>query len=606
MNNGFDMELFLGALESGYQQSEQHPSTDSKAVHELNKRLNSLKLTAAQGRKLSANFHDKHHIIQIAVIGPTQAGKSTLVNAITHSNLAGVSALAGYTVHAHGIVNNVDVENADTEHAINKVFVDFERVSADRLQQEQLDQYALSTAPESKALAGKKSIIWDSPDFDSISASNYSDAVIRVAALADLVIYVLSKDKYADRSVWTMVDLLRPLEKPSTFVINKLDDKDRETVLGALKQRLTEEFGERHPQIVDIPYAGRDANPDNLVPASALDSLTHFITENSAKEMRHQQRIGTQQLVNKHWNSWIEPVRTEHEAHRQWEVAIDSLTDDAIDDYRTHYLDHPQKYDTFNRAVAELLTLLELPGLAKPLSSVRKFVTWPARQILDVAGLGNNQSDPSNKSPTEIEKQTLLNSASLLLSRAQNTAIDNSVNDETFFWATLSRQLRNTQPSLEQSIETEIDTYQKEFEPEIEAAARALYRQLQKQPAVLASLRAARVTTDAAAVILAVKSGGLAATDLLIAPAVLSVTSMLTEGAIGKYMDTVKGQMKASQQKHVSELFKRRLADSLKAIPDNLPSDNLFAINKSWLLQAEERRESIALQFEQSIVDKND
>ncbi|MCK5926001.1 MAG: GTP-binding protein, partial [Methylococcales bacterium] len=35
--------------------------------------------------------------LQVAVIGPTQAGKSSICNLLLNNNLAGVSALAGFT-----------------------------------------------------------------------------------------------------------------------------------------------------------------------------------------------------------------------------------------------------------------------------------------------------------------------------------------------------------------------------------------------------------------------------------------------------------------------------------------------------------------------------
>jgi len=87
-----------------------------------------------------------------------------------------------------------------------------------------------------------------------------------------------------------------------------------------------------------------------------------------------------------------------------------------------------------------------------------------------------------------------------------------------------------------------------EFEPEIELAAKKLYEQLQSQPALLNTLRAARATADAAAVALAVKSGGLAPADLVLAPAMLSVTTLLTESALGRYLDTVKEDLKRRQK----------------------------------------------------------
>ncbi len=602
MDKPFDISLFLATLDAGYRQSDPQIASDPEQAAKFKKRISSLKLAIAQGKKLQANATDREHALQLVVLGPTQAGKSTLVNAISQSRLAGVSALAGYTVHAQGILLNSDNEDTDTSNAAAKVFDPYKRVNTDELQHDELKQYTLSVAPELETPFRNKIAVWDSPDFDSISAKNYSEAVLKVAALADVIIYVVSKDKYADRSVWNMVDLLRALNKPSIFVVNKLDESARTTVLDALDHRLSESFGSSCPPVIDIPYAGRDAAPENVVPDAALQSLWDAVEKSSIYETRQNQRDGLQQLFDENWDSWVTPVRQENQAQLAWEQTVAELTDNAIDEYQSNYLNHPQKYDTFNRAIAELLTLLELPGLAKPLGSVRKLVTWPARQVLSMAGVGGQQAGAGQSNPAHAEQQVLLNNSSLFVSRAQNTAIEKSTSDETILWQAISQQLQQQHSGIQQSFANEVDTYQTQFEPEIEAAARSLYRQLQKQPKVLAGLRAARVTTDAAAIVLAVKSGGLAASDLLIAPAVLSVTTLLTESAIGKYMDTVKSQLKEKQLEQVKVLYKNHLEIPVKQVPQNLDNKNLFAIEKEWLGQAEKARSAVALQFEQANV----
>ena len=40
--------------------------------------------------------------LQMTIVGPTQAGKSSLVNVLLNTGVAGVSPLAGYTVHPQG------------------------------------------------------------------------------------------------------------------------------------------------------------------------------------------------------------------------------------------------------------------------------------------------------------------------------------------------------------------------------------------------------------------------------------------------------------------------------------------------------------------------
>ncbi|MGR9087142.1 MAG: GTPase, partial [Gammaproteobacteria bacterium] len=48
--------------------------------------------------------------LQIAIIGPTQSGKSSLVNVLLQTEQAGVSPLAGYTVHPQGFCHGVSID----------------------------------------------------------------------------------------------------------------------------------------------------------------------------------------------------------------------------------------------------------------------------------------------------------------------------------------------------------------------------------------------------------------------------------------------------------------------------------------------------------------
>ena len=48
-------------------------------------------------------------------------------------------------------------------------------------------------------------VLWDTPDFDSIDSATYREGVIRTIALADIIILVVSKEKYADQSVWDIM-----------------------------------------------------------------------------------------------------------------------------------------------------------------------------------------------------------------------------------------------------------------------------------------------------------------------------------------------------------------------------------------------------------------
>ena len=106
-------------------------------------------------------------------------------------------------------------------------------------------------------------------------------------------------------------------------------------------------------------------------------------------------------------------------------------------------------------------------------------------------------------------------------------------------------------------------------------------------PATLNSLRATRVTADAAALAVVFHTGGIGPQDFVLAPAVLSITSLLTESALGKYLDRVADKLKKTQLQSVRELLEKQLQQPLEALPRHMHADTSFGINSETLEAAE-------------------
>ena len=86
---------------------------------------------------------------------------------------------------------------------------------------------------------------------------------------------------------------------------------------------------------------------------------------------------------------------------------------------------------------------------------------------------------------------------------------------------------------------------------------------------------------------LAVKSGGLAPTDLILAPAMLSVTTLLTESALGKYLDSVKRELKQRQREHIKrEVFEQALLKPLQRSSNQLSTPELLSAHMDVALQS--------------------
>jgi hypothetical protein len=112
--------------------------------------------------------------------------------------------------------------------------------------------------------------------------------------------------------------------------------------------------------------------------------------------------------------------------------------------------------------------------------------------------------------------------------------------------------------------------YVDNFQPEIDKTAHGLYEHLQEHPMVLNSLRATRVTTDAAALAIALHTGGIGVQDFVIAPAMLSVTTLLTESALGQFMNKSAERLKNRQREAVERLFNAAIHDRLASVPDQV------------------------------------
>ena len=590
------MKDFIHTLRNRYAGMVQNRPMDSEQAREAADKLNALRLAESVLKKIALNEEYPKHTTHIGILGPTQSGKSTLVNLLFQNEAAGVSALAGFTVHAQGFVAQ---EAAMQEHHSGALFDDFELIPQAELQHEQYKQYAVELVPGGQALANdlNQSVIWDSPDFDSIESGSYRSAVLRVAAIADICILMVSKDKYADKSVWDMLALLQPLQKPLIVCINKLNEPDTDVVINSFLQRYADNISATDPPVVmSLPYIKGLSKHAAQMSADYQHKLFEHISTALHHSNRDNQRAGAYRFIRQHWDGWLAPVLAEQSAATQWQDTVDAAIASGMQRYREGYIDHPQKYDTFNRALAELLTLLEIPGLAGTLGKTRQIVTWPVKKLLQLGKSVVEQTPASSYVAPELEDDVLRQAAQHVLTQLTDAILDAEQDNDSLahWWSSLSRSLNREQSRLLQDFEQNRESYQQAFKPQIEAAARKLYANLQEQPAMLNSLRAARVSTDAAAVVLAVHSGGLAASDLVLAPAMLSLTTMLTESALGKYMDGVRNDLKTQQIELVREqLFENVLQDFLYTLPQaNGDSSGLLSIDEIEVARAQQQLET--------------
>ncbi|MBK8914284.1 MAG: 50S ribosome-binding GTPase [Phycisphaerales bacterium] len=486
---------------------------------------------------------------QLAVLGPTQSGKSTVVNLLLGVEAARVSPLAGFTAHASGFLP----PGMDHESWSGRLFPGCTRIPYAELSPLRLNAYSLDSVPRQvRESAGLNAVVWDTPDVDSVHASDYLGGVIEAAALADAYAVVVSKEKYADRSVWRLLSLLGALDRPLLICVNKLPPSDSGAILESLQARMRAAGGcVAGAAVVAIEHFAEPPTPQSsprLV--ERLQRAAGALLQSAAAPGPRPGADGALRLLARGWANWTAQARSRHAAIRDWAGRVESAARSIEAGYVRDYLNDDRRFDALRRTTIELLTLLEIPWVAGPLRQVRRVVTWPLREGWRAlrASMNRPQADPARGGQgvlaAEIEAQ--LTRLELEASRAAG-----DVGPAAGAWHDIARALRADRPALARALSDAAADCEERCAAEIRSAAAELYAALQRSPALLNSLRAARATADAAGLALAIKTGGAALSDVIFAPALLAVTTLLTEGALGSYMSTLRQRL---HRAHVERL----------------------------------------------------
>ncbi|MEQ1638492.1 MAG: GTPase [Methylococcales bacterium] len=564
---------FIQTLLQSYQRVLSKNPNDFSINKQYPQRIDQLILAEALLRKNQLTKLYTSLPIQIAVIGPTQAGKSSLVNVLLNATSATVSPLAGYTVHPQGFYHDVSIEACS---GLQQYFGRFEQLSQAQLSKARYDCYSL-TPVNVKSDVLPPCVIWDTPDFDSIDATDYKEGVIRTIALADIIILTISKEKYADQSVWDIMSAIAPLQQPTLICVNKLTEGTESLILNSLQTKWQQARQDAFPDVVPLFYQ----KPGSALSCPpVLQAILHKLGEDSKKRRSSHLPL---LYCQHHWQNWLTPVLAEHAAIQTWQANIEQQLNLVMAQYQRDYLNHPHHYETFQSAMAELLNLLEIPGMASLLSSARRVITWPVKQLLKLGRKTHVLADSYQEVQliNQIAEHVLIQLADGLLEKSTDTELPS-------WWKEMALALRQQRPALLKVFEQQTEHYHEHFKQAIEAAAQRLHLKLQEQPLLLNSLRTTRTTADAAVIAMTFYAGGIGIHDLLIAPAMLAVTSLLTESAIGSYVRREELTLKQQQQQQVKQLFATYLQQQLNSLPAQLPAHHHFNITLQQLQTAEQ------------------
>lgn len=509
---------------------------------------------------LSALHRSLPPVPTVAVVGPTQTGKSTVVNILAGGAYVETSPLAAHTRRASVLAMGTapGAEWGAELHALG-----------------------LPVEPRTVAAAGPACLIWDTPDFDSNAAAAYRQQVARVCALADLIVLVVSKEKYADQAVWGVLETITRLGTPVIVCLNKCEaGPDTALILDALERRLADDpVVPSDTVVLTLPTL----NPETLDASSQRPEFASFRTgvfEHLARRPVDSRQAGLAREIRTRWAEWTAPVERELACRRDWHELLAEQTRSFLARYRVDYIDHTKHYDVARKAILGLLELLEVPALAGPMTRTRRALTWPFRKLA-----GSVIRPAGTARDKELEVLDAAIDHYLLSLRGEVAARRDS------WWRALELELTQHEPPVKHAFHDSVEIYRRAFQPRIDDLSDQLYEQLKRSPATLNALRATRLGADAGGIVFAFKTGTLGLYDALFAPAMISLTSYLTESVVGQYLTRVIEGLKREQYEQVGTIIRETVESPLGSLQPRGPG--LFGITAGELTRARRGLEAL-------------
>jgi hypothetical protein len=490
----------------------------------------------------------------VAVFGGTQVGKSTCLNVILGTHVARMHHTAGFTRHAQGFVPP-GVERETIFGGNPLTFRGFTPVPGDALRPDNLDVYSVQQLSTESLLP--QCVLWDTPDCDSVDASQYMATLVEALTLADVVVYVTSREKYAVEHILAWVILLAEAGTPLLGCLNLTPRYQQADILASHQQALAAVAQRSHRpgpalDMVAFPLVDAPTSEDVCVilgespsvPGQMLRQHIHRLALSSP--LRAARVAQTMDFIMAYLPTLLEPAQAELDALAQWETAVAEGLERFGQDYRMYYLDNPQRYDAFARVSVEILSLLNppIPGLQEAIRTVRVVLSLPARLIMFVARKawqftwgGPAEASPESAVPAEMQTYTeahtrfLHGLAQLIQTRCRQPR-------HHPFWEELDSGWDEHIHTLQSDFHTQLTAHGQQSDQRIKDTAAEIFHELEQRPAVLNSLRASRLVGDAAAILVSVKTGGAGDIlhDILLAPAMLAVLEAISRGITEGYV----------------------------------------------------------------------
>jgi hypothetical protein len=541
----------LGWLE---QHSRKHPDRAQSA--------GKLRLSAALVRNcVGPMLDDQPPVpIHVVVVGGAGAGKSTVANLLSGAVAAEANPQAGFTRHPIAYTSSSGPLNWTGHNGLLGPLQPLSQPSPSSLDEDVYQVRRIPSDPAGFDLL-KDFIVWDCPDMTTWAASGYISRLMEAAALADILVYVASDERYNDEAPTQFLHLLLQTGKPVVVVLMKMKEADAPALIAHFQKEVIAHLP--HPpgggvvSTLAIPFLtpAQLADPARQAPRYRIPLLNQVAVLGSPPAAaRRRTVVGATQYLVRHRDQLLSVAQQDLRAMQNWQAVVIAGQADFEQRYLREYLTS-EKFRGFDEALLRLMELLELPGVGKLVSSALYVLRTPYRLVKGAIAKAINRPEAPSRPELPILEDALNGWIDLLRKEAARHADNHSL------WAHVASGFHDggLAERIRERFGQNYRNFQTGLTSEVDRTARAIYEQLEKTPAVLNALRGSKFALDAAAIGGTLVAGGINWHDFILVPLVASLTHQLVE-LLGR--SVVEAQREQTRERQLA-LLKQHLSAPL-------------------------------------------
>ncbi len=343
--------------------------------------------------------------LHVVVVGGAGTGKSTVVNFLCGDIGAEANPQAGFTRHPVAYAAAAGTAAWPSHAGFLGPLRRLEQPAPSSLDD---DVFQIRRVPNASGPLLESCIVWDCPDMTTWAATGYVPRLLEVAALADVVIYVASDERYNDAVPTQFLRLLLQVGKPVIACLTKVKPEHAEETVRHFNQEVLADLPQGRVTTLVIPYLPADvlADPVHRAAEYRVPLLNQvLVLSEPASAARRRTVQSALHFLQSASPRLLSVARDDVAALEKWTALVRKGQKDFDDRYRREYLTG-EKFRLFDDALVRLIELLEFPGAGRAISSLLYVVRTPYRLLKGVVSRAR-----SDQSASALPEQKVLDRA---------------------------------------------------------------------------------------------------------------------------------------------------------------------------------------------------